>query len=437
MPQSQLKARATPESESGRHAAIRVDGPRMLACLEDLAKIGADPAGGITRLGLSPQEHEARLFLSDQCDAAGLEAETDPAGNLLVRRAGPRHAKAPVLLVGSHVDTVVQGGRLDGAYGVVAAIEVLKTLHEHNVKLPVEMVAVAFANEEGALIQTPFWGSRALSGSLRDGLAATDRAGRSVSAYLAEAGGDPDRLAEATWLPGSIAAYLELHIEQGPRLEREGVPIGVVEGIVGRTIFDIDVTGEAQHAGTTPMPARRDALVAAAEIILQVKRIAADRDVCATATTGYVEAAPNVTNAVPGHVRLSAELRDVDPDRLDAAEAALSKECARVAAATGCAVEARVSMRSRPVATAPELRWVIREAAESLGLSHITLPSGAGHDAQIVADLAPIGMIFVPSKRGLSHAPAEDTAPADLVQGANVLLHAVFGAQSMRAGHSR
>lgn len=434
--EAEAEPQARADKDPGRQAALRIDGPRMLACLEDLAKIGADPAGGISRLGLSPQEHEARLFLADQCRAAGLEAETDAAGNLLVRRAGRRHPNAPVLLVGSHVDTVVQGGRLDGAYGVVAAIEVLRTLHERGVPLPVEMVAVAFANEEGALIQTPFWGSRALAGSLSDGLAATDRAGRPVAAYLAESGGVPERLAEAAWLPGSIAAYLELHIEQGPRLEREGVPIGVVEGIVGRSIFDIDVAGEAQHAGTTPMPARRDALVAAAEIILQTKRIAADREICATATTGYVESSPNVTNAVPGRVRLTAELRDISPDRLDAAEAALRKECARVAAASGCAVEVRLSARSRPVATSTELRWVIREAAESLGLAHLTMPSGAGHDAQIVADLAPIGMIFVPSKRGISHAPAEDTAPGDLVQGANVLLHAVLGAQSLRAGRT-
>ena len=432
MPQPQLNARGT----SGRHAALRLDGPRMLRCLEELARIGADPAGGITRLGLSPQEHEARIFLRDQCLAAGLAADTDPAGNLLVRRAGPRHAKAPVLLVGSHVDTVVQGGRLDGAYGVVAAIEVLRTLHERGVGTPVELVAVAFANEEGALIQTPFWGSRALAGSLPDGLSATDRAGRPVSEYLAEVGADPDRLADAAWPSGSVAAYLELHIEQGPRLEREGVPIGVVEGIVGRAIFDIEVAGEAQHAGTTPMPARRDALVAAAEIILQIKRIAADRDLCATATTGYLENSPNVTNAVPGRVRLTAELRDISADRLDAAEAALRKECARVAAASGCAVEVGISSRSRPVATSPDLRWVIREAAESLGLAHLTMPSGAGHDAQIVADLAPIGMIFVPSKRGISHAPTEDTAPGDLIQGANVLLHSVLGAQSIRAEHT-
>ncbi len=387
----------------------------------------------MTRLGLSPQENEARTFLRQVCSSAGLVVETDPAANLLVRRPGRRSPDAPVLLVGSHLDTVVQGGRLDGAYGVIAAIEVLRILHEHDVDLPVEMVAVAFANEEGALIQTPFWGSRALCGSLENGLAGGDRLGRPVGAYLDEAGGSPDRLAEAAWAPGSIAAYLELHIEQGPSLERLGVPIGVVEGIVGRTILDIEIVGQAQHAGTTPMPNRRDALVAAAELVLAVRRIAADEVVCAAATTGYLEAFPNVTNTIPGAVRLAAEVRDLDPDRLARAESLLRGECSRIAAASGCLVEVRAAKRSSPVSTASPLRAVIGTAAQTLGLDYLSLPSGAGHDAQILAQVTPIGMIFVPSRAGISHAPAEDTQPADLIDGANVLLHAVLGAQAVVA----
>ncbi|MFV2099240.1 Zn-dependent hydrolase [Micromonospora sp. LOL_014] len=430
MTQSDLKARGAGNAVLERHAGLRIDGARMIEELELLGEIGADPAGGVTRLGLSAQENAARDFLRDRCGAAGLHVETDPAGNLFARRPGPPRAPGPVLLVGSHMDTVVQGGRLDGAYGVIAALEVLRVLHEHRVDLPVEMVVVAFANEEGALIQAPFWGSRALCGSLENPLDATDRAGRPVSAYLTESGGTPERLADAVWPPGSVAAFLELHIEQGPSLERHGVPVGVVEGIVGRTILDIDVTGEAQHAGTTPMPDRRDALVAAAEIVLATRRIAAEDGVCTTATTGYLTATPNVTNTVPGEVRLSAEVRDTDPVRLARGEAVLREQCARVAAASGCRIGVRAAMRSRPVSTAPPLRGVIREAADLLGLKHRTMPSGAGHDAQIVAQLAPIGMIFVPSSRGVSHAPGEDTLPGDLVNGANVLLHTVLGAQA-------
>jgi len=433
MPKQNLQARGPVEGFLEAHAGLRVDGERLLGRLEELGKIGADPAGGITRLGLSAQENAAMAYLRDLCGEAGLETETDPAGNLLIRRPNARRGTDPVLLVGSHVDTVVQGGRLDGAYGVIAALEVLDVLHSHDVDLPVEMVAVAFANEEGALIQTPFWGSRALCGSLEDGLAAEDRSGQPVSAYLAQAGGSPERLQEAAWPEGSIAAYLELHIEQGPTLERLGIPIGVVNGIVGRTILDIDVLGEAQHAGTTPMADRRDAMVAAAEIILGVERVATEHAVCATATTGYLVAHPNVTNTITGTVRMTVEVRDTDPGKLVRGEAAVRAECARVAAASGCDIDVRASMRSKSVSTAPALRDAIRVAADTVGLEHQTMPSGAGHDAQIVALVAPIGMIFVPSKRGISHAPGEDTAPHDLVHGANVLLHSVLGAQAVAA----
>ncbi len=433
MAKQKLQARGPVDGFLEGHAGLRIDNARLLGRLDELSKIGADPAGGITRLGLGPQENAAMDYLRDLCVEAGLRAETDPAGNLLVHRPRTRLGAAPVLLVGSHVDTVVQGGWLDGAYGVIAALEVLQVLHEHDVDLPVEMVAVAFANEEGALIQTPFWGSRALCGSLEDGLAAEDRTGRPVSEYLARAGGSPERLADAAWPPGGIAAYLELHIEQGPSLERLGVPIGVVDGIVGRTIVDVDVVGEAQHAGTTPMPDRRDAMVAAAEIILAVERVVTERAVCATATTGYLEAHPNVTNTITGNVRMTVEVRDTDPAKLVRGEAAVREECSRVAAASGCDITVRASMRSRSVSTAAPLRDAIRGAADALGLPHLTMPSGAGHDAQIVALVAPIGMIFVPSKRGISHAPGEDTEPEDLVHGANVLLHSVLGSQSAAA----
>ncbi|GID32389.1 Zn-dependent hydrolase [Paractinoplanes brasiliensis] len=429
MSQSNLRAREAGDLFLDSQAGLRIDGARLIDTLERLGEIGADPAGGVTRLGLSPEEDAARTFLGDRYAAAGLEAETDPAGNLFVRRPGTSRGK-PVLLVGSHVDTVVQGGRLDGAYGVVAALETLRVLHEHRVELPVEMVVVAFANEEGALVQTPFWGSRMLCGSLDDPLGATDRSGRPVGAHLAATGCAPDRLADVAWPPGSVAAFIELHIEQGPSLERQGVPIGVVEGIVGRTILDVDVTGEAQHAGTTPMADRRDALTAAAEIVLAVRRIAAEDRVCATATTGFVAAAPNVTNTIPGAVRLSVEVRDTDRARQARGEGVVREQCARVAASSGCRIEVTATMRSRPVSTAPFLRGVIRQAADRLGLPHLTMPSGAGHDAQIVARIAPVGMIFVPSRRGISHAPGEDTAPGDLVNGANVLLHTVLAAQA-------
>lgn len=393
----------------------------MLDCLRELAKIGADPRGGLTRLGLSAAESQARAFLSELSRSAGLAAEIDPAANLLIRRPGADPGK-PVVLMGSHLDTVVQGGWLDGAFGVAAAVEVLRRITELGPGLSCEPVAVAFANEEGALVQEPFWGSRALCGLLAHATAS----GRPAREYLLDAGGDPGRLAEAAWAPGRIRAYLEPHIEQGPVLERLGLPIGIVDAIVGRTVLEAEIQGEQQHAGTTPMADRRDALAAAAEFLLRVRQIAAQDHACATATVGQLDVAPGTTNTIPGLVRLRADLRDTDPGRLARAESAVRAAGARTQRESGCQVTVRTAHRSAPARTDPELRQVIADAAAGLGLAGHVMPSGAGHDAQIVASIAPAGMIFVPSRGGVSHAPAEDTSDAALVSGADVLLGAAF-----------
>ncbi len=403
----------------------RVDGTRMLDCLRELARIGADPRGGMSRLGLTMEESEARAYVAELSRSAGLVTELDPAANLFIRRPGADPGK-PVVLMGSHLDTVVQGGWLDGAFGVAAAVEVVRVLAESGADPACEPVAVAFANEEGSLIQEPFWGSRALTGVLGEALAldSADDAGRPARDYLVDAGGDPARLAEAAWAPGRIRAFLELHIEQGPVLERLGLPIGIVDGIVGRTIVEALVTGEQQHAGTTPMPDRCDALAAAAEFLLRVRQIAAVDHLCSTATVGHLEVSPNTTNTIPGLVRLRADLRDTEPGRLSRAESAVRAAAASVGQTTGCQIIVELVHQSPPVHTAPELRRVIADAAADLALTGHLMPSGAGHDAQIVASLAPVGMIFVPSRGGVSHAPGEDTSDDALVSGADVLLRA-------------
>lgn len=406
-------------------ACLRADGARMLKCLRELALIGADPGGGLTRLGLTAAESRARAFISELSRSAGLVAEIDPAANLFIRRPGADRGK-PVLLLGSHLDTVVQGGWLDGAFGVAAAVEVLTVLTEIGAEMCCEPVAVAFANEEGALIQEPFWGSRALCGGLGQALASTDNSGRPARDYLVDAGGDPDRLAEAAWAPDRIRAFIELHIEQGPVLERLGLPIGIVDGIVGRTILEAEIRGEQQHAGTTPMPDRRDALAAAAGLLLDIRKIAAEDHVCSTATVGHLEVSPNTTNTIPGLARLRADIRDTDADRLARAESAVRAAGARTQRATGCQVTVTTAHRSPPARTDPELRQVIAGAAAELGLASKLMPSGAGHDAQVVAGIAPVGMIFVPSHRGVSHAPSEDTSDDALVRGADVLLNAAL-----------
>lgn len=404
---------------------LRAGGARMLDCLRELALIGADPRGGMTRLGLTSAESQARAYLSELCRSAGLVAETDPAANLFIRRPDADHGK-PVLLMGSHLDTVVQGGRLDGAYGVAAAVEVLRVLSELGSGLHCEPVVVAFANEEGALVQEPFWGSRALCGMLGDALASVGNTGRPARDYLAEAGGDPGRLAEAAWAPERIRAFIELHIEQGPVLDRLGLPIGIVDAIVGLTILEAEIHGEQQHAGTTPMPDRRDALAAASEFLLQIRQIAVSDDICSTATVGRLEVSPNTTNTIPGLVRLRADLRDTDAGRLTRAKSAVRAAAARTQQATGCQISVTTVHRSQPARTDPGLRQVIAEAAAELGLPSRLMPSQAGHDAQILARLAPVGMIFVPSRGGVSHAPAEYTSDDALVRGAEVLLGAAL-----------
>jgi N-carbamoyl-L-amino-acid hydrolase len=285
-----------------------------------------------------------------------------------------------------------------------------------------EPVAVAFANEEGARFGYPFWGSNAFVGRA-DRLpgAATGADGGALAEALRLVGGDINALDEAAWPPGLISAYLELHIEQGPVLERLGLPIGVVESIVGRTLVELEIVGTADHAGTSPMEGRRDALVVASELVLAVRAIAAERKVCRVATAGVLTVHPGNANVIPGLASLTAEVRDTVPSRLALAEQELLSQVERLSARTGCAIGVRSITRIKPVPTDPRLIDLIATTAGDIGYGHMTMPSGAGHDAQIVAEAAPVGMIFVPSRAGRSHVPEEFTEPADLVAGARVL----------------
>jgi N-carbamoyl-L-amino-acid hydrolase len=403
---------------------MRINARRFESVLRELALIGADQRGGLSRLGLSAEESRARDFLSKLSARTGLVPRTDTAGNLLIRRAGA-DLDRPALLFGSHIDTVRQGGWLDGAYGVVAALEVLTVLVENAVECRYEPVVVAFANEEGALVQYPFWGSRAIAGSLAGALDACDRDGNPVSSYLLAAGGAPGRLAEAAWPSESVAAFLELHIEQGTVLERCEIPIGVVGSITGRTIFEVTLTGESGHAGTTAMRDRKDALTAAARLIVEIEGVAAVHGACATSTVGYLDVTPNVTNTIPGSVRLSAEIRDTDAGRLRGAARLIESVAARLSRTSAVAIGLEVAHMSPPVVTDPGLQAAVQLAASSVGARCRTMASRAGHDAQIMAAICPVGMIFVPSERGISHAPAENTDVRFLVGGADVLLNTV------------
>lgn len=410
----------------------RISADRLLRRIKQYAEIGRDRRGGVTRPGFGEADREARARLAAEVREEGLSATVDAAGNLLIHRDARSLARErPVLLLGSHFDTVVNGGALDGAYGVLAAVEVLQTLAESGIGTAHEVVVVAFANEEGALFPQPFWGSMVVAGRLAAlPSEPRDHAGNPLREHLARAGGDLSDLASAVWPAGSLAGYLEVHVEQGPVLEQTGHRIGVVDVISGRTVLTVEFTGTAAHAGTTPFEYRRDPVPAAARAITAAEHLSREERRCRVATVGRVEVHPNSPNTVADSVRLTVDLRDGEQDRLRQAEHALLETFETIAAESGVQVTLRSATRSEPVRTDSALRAAITRGADGLNLSTTTLPSGAGHDAQIIADVAPVGLFFVPSIGGTSHVPTEDTLPGDLVAGAEVLLRTVLDLES-------
>jgi N-carbamoyl-L-amino-acid hydrolase len=413
---------------------VRISEDRLLRRIEAIGQIGCDGAGGVTRPGFTPADLEARHYFIEEARGASLLHKVDPAGNILVRRdpAATQAADRQVLMMGSHLDTVVNGGRLDGVYGVIAALEVLQVLVSADVDLPYEPVAVAFANEEGAVFPQPFWGSMALAGRQLDlPTEPVDPHGRLLRDAIARAGGDMSALRSAAWPANSVAAYLELHIEQGAQLEESQNRIGIVESIVGRTVLTLDIRGTAAHAGTTAMTQRRDPLVAAAQVILDVEQLSAKQHLCRVSTVGRLNAYPNSPNTVAGDVQLTVDLRDANSACLRSAEEALIKKLRNIEAATQTTISVTAQTRSDPVYSNSELCRVIEQGAKRLDLSCISLPSGAGHDAQMIADIAPIAMIFVPSIGGVSHVPEENTSPDDLLAGAQVLLEAALSLEHL------
>jgi beta-ureidopropionase / N-carbamoyl-L-amino-acid hydrolase len=394
---------------------LRIDGEQLLHDLEHLATFGADPAGGVTRLAYSPADQQARAWLRSQMQACGIETIVDAAGNTIGCYAGTE--ALPAIALGSHSDTVRQGGRYDGALGVLAGLAVVRTLHEQKLQLRHPIEVIDFAAEEATVLGT--FGSQAMIGELTPALLAKPAYdGRSCAEHLRAAGFDPMQIPQATRAPGSIAAYLELHIEQGDQLEHTGTAIGIVEGIVGIRRFGLTIHGQANHAGTTQMARRQDALVAAAQFVLAVQRVAIEHGI--VGTVGTLQVSPNVSNVIPGEVQLSFEIRSLQHGTLELAEAAL-REIAHTLAATFDVISIK-----EPVASAPMLLDALATCCQQQGVSYRMMPSGAGHDAMCMAKLAPMAMVFVPSQAGISHAPAEYTSAADCTLGAQLLLDAVL-----------
>jgi len=395
-----------------------IDGTLLLERIGELASIGILPSGGVTRDSFSGTFVAGRELLTKWFTDAGLEVSVDAAGNLLGRLAGAK--QSPVLMIGSHLDTVTNGGALDGAYGILGGLSALGALKEAGVLLDHPVVLAAFVNEEGARGTPAMTGSRAIVGDLTpNDLEIRDNNGRTVADLITDIGGEPQYLAEAAWLPGSIAAYLELHVEQGPVLEQMKKTIGVVTAITGRALVDLVVTGKALHAGTTPMKGRSDALVAAARLVLAIESLG-DNEV-RVATTGTIHVEPASRNTIPGRVVLCSELRDDETRRILQAIRILEEFAQQLEESSGVSVAVTVVDVVGPCPTSSELQQCIAVAAIENDAPSMQLLSGAGHDAQSFHGYCPIGMLFVPSVGGVSHAPDEATDPEDLIRGATVL----------------
>ncbi|HEV2033599.1 MAG TPA: Zn-dependent hydrolase [Candidatus Dormibacteraeota bacterium] len=397
-----------------------VDQARLQSDLMALAEFRDIDSPGWTRRVFSEPYARSREWVAARMREAGLEVRRDTAGNLIGSIAG---SGGPALATGSHTDSVAGGGRFDGPVGVLGAIEAARCIRESGHELRHELRVVDFLGEEPNDFGLSCVGSRAVAGTLTaEHLTTRDPGGRTLAEALESCGGDPRRIGEAAWMPGDIRAFMELHIEQGPVLERAGVPLGVVSGIAGIERVVATFSGQADHAGTTPMGARHDALCAAADVVLAIESLASRGDGGSVGTAGRIEVLPGALNVIPGHARLWAEFRSIDGAWLDSRRAALDEAILAASGKRGVEASLKLLSRTEPVITSDEVRTAMTEAIAALGLDCVLLPSGAGHDTVQMARLGPVGMLFVPSVGGRSHCPEELTSPEHLEAGVAALL---------------
>ena len=396
-------------------------GPALMERLEAFAAFSEDP-GALTRLFLSPQHRAAADRLLAWMREAGMDARLDPAGTVVGRYEGavPR---APALLLGSHIDTVRNAGKYDGNLGVLAAVAAVAELNRQGERLPFAIEVLGFGDEEGVRFPLTLTGSRAVAGRFDPAaLEARDRDGVRMADALRVFGGDPDAIAEAARKPGQALAFLEVHIEQGPVLEAEGLPVGIVTAINGASRFAVRLRGMAGHAGTVPMGLRRDALAAAAEMTLAAERIAAASTAGLVATVGRIEAKPGAVNVIPGEVTFTLDVRaPEDAVRRDAC-AAIRREFQEIAARRGVDLTVETTHDAAAAPCSSGIRRQIEAAVARAGIRPLSLPSGAGHDAMAFAGVLPMGMLFVRCKGGISHNPAESITVEDADLSVRILL---------------
>jgi N-carbamoyl-L-amino-acid hydrolase len=410
-------------------ADLRVDGARLWDSLMQLARIGATDKGGVCRLALTELDREARDLFIAWTKEIGCSVRVDAIGNIFARRAGLRDDLPPVM-TGSHIDTQPTGGKFDGNYGVLAGLEVLRTLADANVRTLAPLEVAVWTNEEGSRFVPVMMGSGVFAGAftLEHALEQRDREGVTVRDALSQIG-----YAGANEKPHAVGAYFEAHIEQGPVLEAHDKTIGVVQGALGQRWYDVTVQGMEAHAGPTPMELRRDALLVAADLIHAVNRIALDHAPHGRGTVGWLDVHPNSRNVIPGRVTLTVDLRAADDATLTAMDSALRAACSLAGEQAGIEVGVEQVVYFPPQPFAAELVGAVKQGADTLGFSSMDVISGAGHDAVYLARVAPAAMIFVPCKDGISHNEIEDARADHLEAGCNVLLQAMLNA-AQKAG---
>lgn len=425
-----IGVRSTPPGDNGplgaslqELAALRVDGDRINGWLRDFSRFGRRPDGGVDRVAFSDADLEGRAWVSSLMEEMNLRVRVDVAGNILGRWEGSEPGLAP-LWVGSHTDSVPAGGNYDGPLGSLGALEVLKTLQEAGVRTRHPLEVVIFVNEEGGKT-----GSRVMAGELAPReLELETASGYTIGEGIRRLGGDPGRLEEGRVPSGSVAGFLEIHVEQGAVLEETDTCIGVVEGIVGIRRWNATVQGAANHAGTTPMNRRRDAMLGAARLVEAVNRVVTSMPGSQVGTVGRIQASPGAPNVIPGEVVLSIEVRALEMSRIQEVFDGIQAEAEIIGRENGTPIVLDEFYLSQAAPSDPRFRGWVESSAKELGLSSRRMPSGAGHDAQSVAHFAPMGMIFIPSVGGLSHHPDEYSRPEDIEAGVNVLLQALLKA---------
>jgi len=393
---------------------LTVNGDRLNTSIDRLAEIGSLPNGDICRLAFTPEDVQARHLIQQWMQAIDMTVRIDAAGNLIGTYAG-QQLDAAALATGSHIDTVPSGGRYDGVLGVLAGLEVVQVLRENCLWLNHPIEVIVFSDEESSMI-----GSRAIAGTVNLQEAAA------MATALSQVGGDWEQLQTAQRSQSEIAAFVELHVEQGGVLEANGRAIGVVEGVVGMSRYAVTILGRPNHAGTTPMHLRKDALIAAAQVILAVEEIALQQPSQPVATVGFLTVTPNAVNIVPGQVELTVDMRDLSQACLDQMLNQLQQQLNAIATATHTEIDIVPTLRIEPTPATSEVQQAIAQVCDQLQLDYCYLPSRAGHDAMEVGRFTHMGMIFVPSQGGVSHSGEEYTSPEQCVQGANVLLHTLL-----------